>query len=152
MVLGGGAGLLAVGLIDGRGLSGLFGRIGGRSLRRTRPAGTTREAVTVAPVEPRDARFQPLLPAAPELAYEPVDAPLEPLPARTPGRRDGKKVPAAYTAVEGSYRDVARVPVWRKLISLLTLLGILAVIGVVLAALAGATIGTIAELVDGAVG
>lgn len=62
------------------------------------------------------------------------------------------RVPAAYTAVEGAYRDVARAPVWRKVLSLVSLLGILLVVSVTIAALAGATFGAVAELVDGAIG
>lgn len=85
------------------------------------------------------------------VAYVPVEAPLQPLPTRSP-RRDGKRVPAAYTAVEGSYRDVARPPLWRRALSLVWLLCILLVVAVTIAALAGATIGLIAELVDGAIG
>lgn len=137
MVLGGGAGLAAVWLIDARGLSDLFGRFEWRSLRRTRQRDTTRHAA----------------PRVAETTYEPVAVAAEGLPARSAtGGRDGKRVPAAYTAVEGTYRDVARVPLRRKLISLVALVAILSFVGVAIAALAGATLGAIAGLVDGAVG
>ena len=155
MVLGGGAGLMAVWLIDARGLSELFGRLELRSLRRTPQRDTTRPDRPEVPDTGRDARFEPLAPASTTAveAYEPVEVPLAPLPAQSPtGRRDGKRVPAAYTAVEGTYRDVARVPLWRKLTSLASLLGILLLVALTVAALAGATIGLVAELVDGAVG
>lgn len=95
----------------------------------------------------------PTAEAAAVLTYEPVQTSAEPPPPTSPsGRRDGKEIPAAYTAIEGSYRDVTRVPLWRKLISLATLLAILLVVGVTIAALAGATFGAVAELIDGAVG
>jgi hypothetical protein len=157
VVLGGGAGLMAVWLIDARGLSELFGRLELRSLRRTPQRDTTRQDRPEVSETGRDARFEPLAPAAATaattVAYEPVEVPLAPLPAQSPaGRRDGKRVPAAYTAVEGTYRDVARVPLWRKLTSLASLLGILLLVALTVAALAGATFGLIAELVDGAVG
>lgn len=95
----------------------------------------------------------PTAEAAAVLTYEPVQTTAEPPPpTSSSGRRDGERIPAAYTAIEGSYRDVTRVPAWRKLVSLATLLGILLVVGVTIAALAAATFGAIAELVDGAVG
>ncbi|HSP04578.1 MAG TPA: hypothetical protein VLR27_13795 [Acidimicrobiales bacterium] len=149
VVLGGGAGLMAVWLIDARGLSRLLGRFAPGSLRPTRPADTTRTET------PEPAAPEPALTSAATVAtaYEPVESSFEPLPAPEPAtRRDQKKVPAAYTAVEGTYREVARVPLWRKLVSLVVLLVILAVVGATIAALAGATFGLVAELVDGAVG
>jgi len=140
---------MAVWLIDARGLSRLLGRFAPGSLRPTRLADTTRSGA------PGPAAPEPVLTPAATVAttYEPVESSLEPLPAPDPAARRGqKKVPAAYTAVEGTYREVARVPLWRKLVSLVVLLVILAVIGAAIAALAGATFGLVAELVDGAVG
>lgn len=130
---------MAVWLIDARGLSELLAGLGGGSLRRVRRRGTARQAAA-----PTDA-------APPEHRFEPVEVPVAPLPV-TPARRDGKRVPAAYTAVEGTYREVARAPMWRKAVSLVSLLGILVVVGVAIAALAGATFGALAEMVDSAVG
>ena len=156
---------MAVWLADGRDLSELLGPLRGRSLRRPRRSNTARVTASETDDTVRRRRFEPLLPPTSEpaehrheptvavptavAAYEPVEVPLAPLP---PGRRDGKKVPAAYTAVEGTYREVARVPLWRKALSLVSLLGILVVVGVAIAALAGATFGAIAEMVDSAVG
>ncbi|MFP5576605.1 MAG: hypothetical protein ACLGIZ_00050 [Acidimicrobiia bacterium] len=163
VVLGGGAGLAAVWLVDARGLPGLVGWFEGRSLRRSsRPDTTPRRAEAPLPAasaqaEPME-RFpveepSPTAEAAAVLTYEPVQTTAEPPPpTSSSGRRDGEQIPAAYTAIEGSYRDVTRVPAWRKLVSLATLLGILLVVGVTIAALAAATFGAIAELVDGAVG
>lgn len=156
---------MAVWLIDGRELSGLLGPLEGRSLRRTRRSDTTREPADVAEEPARHSRFEPLVPPGGEppwseaspvdatatMTYEPIEAPLEPLPT-PPARRDGKRVPAAYTAVEGTYRDVARASLWRKMVSLVSLLGILVAIGVAVAALAGATFGALAQLLDRAVG
>lgn len=140
---------MAVWLIDARGLSRLLGRFAPGSLRPARPADTTRtEAPGPAGTGPA------LTPAATVVTtHELVESSFEPLPApEAVPRRDQKKVPAAYTAVEGTYREVAQVPLWRKLVSLVVLLVILAVIGATIAALAGATFGLVAELVDGAVG
>lgn len=140
---------MAVWLIDARGLSRLLGRFAPGSLRPTRPSDTTGEA----PPEP--AATEPALtPAATAVIIdEPVESSFEPLPAPEPTTRRGQKeIPAAYTAVEGTYREVARVPLWRKLVSLLVLLVILVMIGATIAAIAGATFGLVAELVDGAVG
>ncbi len=149
MVLGGGAGLLAVWLIDARGLSRLLGRFAPGSLRPARRAGTTARPSPGIP----EAEAAPAAPGPEQAAFEPVGTPLAPLPTPAPtGRRGQKKVPSAYTAVEGTYREVARVPLWRKLVSLVFLLVTLAVIGVGIAAIAGAAFGLVAELVDGAVG
>lgn len=149
---------MAVWLIDARGLAGLVDRSGWRSLRRTPRGGTTAAAAAEPSARPAPEPLAATTPADPEpvtttarVAYETVEAPLEPLPTQSP-RRDAKRVPAAYTAVEGAYRDVARVPLWRKLLSLASLLGILIVVAATVAALAGATIGLVAELVDGAIG
>ncbi|MCO8125601.1 hypothetical protein NHL50_00065 [Acidimicrobiia bacterium EGI L10123] len=149
VVLGGGAGLLAVWLVDARGLSRLLGRFAPGSLRPTRRGGTTATPPSgTSATEPA-----PAAPGPEQAAFEPVGTPLAPLPASAPaGRRGQKKIPSAYTAVEGTYREVARVPLWRKLVSLVFLLLTLAVIGVGIAAVAGAAFGLVAELVDGAVG
>lgn len=149
VVLGGGAGLTAVWLVDARGLSRLLGRFAPGSLRPTRRPGTTGPEAADAPVT------VPVLsaPGTGSVTFEPVETSFEALPAPVPaGRRGSTKVPSAYTAVEGSYRDVARVPLWRKLVSLALLLGTLAVISVAIAAIAGAVFGAVAELVDNAVG
>lgn len=156
---------MAVWLADGRDLSELLGPLRGRSLRRPRRTNTARVTAPEADETVHQRRFEPVPPPTNEPAeheptvavpttvatYEPVEVPLAPLPA-TSGRRDGKRVPTAYTAVEGTYREVARVPLWRKAVSLVSLLGILVVVGVAIAALAGATFGAIAEMVDSAVG
>ena len=151
MVLGGGAGLLAVWSVHPESRPRLTGRPGPRSLRATPGDDTTRAA----PDESADASLparsgvpipahaggsvrqnesagEPAgpatllevveAPAAPERVTRPVDATPPAGPAR---RRRRGGVPAAFTAVEGSYRDVAVVPVWRKGLSLALLLLIL---------------------------
>lgn len=140
---------MAVWLIDARGLSRLLGRFAPGSLRPTPRASTTRPAAP----DTTEATPAPVPSAPAPVAYERVvaapGAPAGPVPV---GRRDRSKVPAAYTAVEGSYREVARVPLWRKLVSLILLLVVLALVAAAIAAITGATIGLVAELVDGAVG
>lgn len=172
VVLGGGAGLMAVWLIDARGLSSLVDRSGWRSLRRPRASDTARDRAPETPthtaspgaelapgslwqVPERTQELPPPTGAAPgptpAVAYVPLEVPFEPLP-RESVRRDGKRVPAAYTAIEGSYRDVARTPLWRKVTSLVSLVGVLVLVAAVATALTGAAIGLLAELVDGAIG
>lgn len=140
---------MTVWLIDARGLSRLLGRFAPGSLRPTRHGGTTRPSSGHARLRepaPSTAGGGPVL-------LEPVGTTFEPLPAPTAGgRRGSARVPAAHTAVEGTYREVAAAPLWRKVLSLLLLLVILAVVGVAIAAIAGATFGIVAELVDSAVG
>lgn len=88
-------------------------------------------------------------PTAPERVGVAVDAIPPPGP---PLRRRRGGVPAAFTAVEGSYRDVAVVPVWRKALSLAMLLAVLFGTGIGLAAVTAAGLGLAAELVDSAIG
>lgn len=150
VVLGGGVGLFAVWLIDARGLARLLGRFAPGSLRPTRRGDTTAPAKP--DPEPAVASSTAGGPVAVE-TLEPVDTGYEPLPSPVAAGRGGSaRVPAAYTAVEGTYREVARVPVWRRLVSLVALLVILVVIGASIAALAGAVFAAVAELVDSAVG
>lgn len=144
---------MTVWLIDAPGLSRLLGRFAPGSLRPARrrataPRTTPQPTAKAAVPEPALAA-----PAAEPIVYEPVETRFEPLTAPpTTGRRRKDRVPSAYTAVEGTYREVARTPLWRKLVSLVLLVVVLAVVGVAIAAIAGATFGIVAELVDGAVG
>lgn len=187
VVLGGGAGLLAVSLVDSRGLSRLVGRLERPSLRLPRRRHTTTatpgappapgpvELVEPAWVDPPAAEDDdaPVVVQAEVIEtgavgevlavrapvseatarFTPLDA------ARATGRRaersrrpDPRPVPAAFTAVEGTYREVARASSGRRLVSLVSLLAIIVVLGVAIAALAGAAIGAAAELVDRTIG
>jgi len=169
VVLAGGAGLLVVWSVsDGTGpvrrpdLRSL--RIGRR--RDTSPRGAphaerapARDGRGRQPVPPALLAEPPLATAVPAVpaGVEVVDAPVPGPAAVTTGggparRRHRGDVPAAFTAVEGTYRDVAVTPLWRRGVSLLLLLGVLAGTGVAVAAVAGATLGIAAELVDGAIG
>ncbi len=174
MVLGGGAGLLAVSLVDSRGLSRLVGRFERPSLRAHRPRHTTTTADTgAAAATPSAAHLddQPVIVEAEILetgpvgevvaVRAPVAAPVNGTGGQRPTgvlgvatgpprarRADARSVPAAYTAVEGTYREVARPTAVRRLASLLALLVLVVVLGVAIAALAGAAIGAAAELLD----
>lgn len=75
-----------------------------------------------------------------------------PIPSGPARRRHRGGVPAAFTAVEGSWRDVAATPAWRKALSLVLLLVVLFLAGVALAAIAAAALGVVAELIDRAIG
>lgn len=174
VVLGGGAGLLVVWSVHPGSRPRLAGRPGPRSLRATPTEDTTRDTSAEpangapvpsqerpAPLDERPAGAEPVpaspatllevveAPAAPERVTAPVDATPPAGPARR-GRRG--RIPAAFTAVEGSYRDVAVVPLWRKGLSLVLLLLLLLLVSLALAAVTGAVLGVAAELVDGAIG
>lgn len=169
VVLGGGAGLLAVWSVHPGSRPRLTGRPGLRSLRASRPEVTTRSAASP------ETRSGPIPPDAMEPAgsdeavgsgttavLEVVEAPAEPdrvtaavdaTPPAGPSRRRRRGgVPRAFTAIEGTYRDVAVVPVWRKALSLVLLLAVLFGMGVGLAAMTAAGLGVAAELVDRAIG
>jgi len=74
-------------------------------------------------------------------------------PARTAQRApDPRRVPLAYTAIEGRYDVVAVSPLWRRLLSLVALTAIALAIGAALAAVAAAVFGALAELLNSAVG
>jgi len=180
VVLAGGAGLLAVWSVHQDSRPRPTVRPGPRSLRAAPAHDTTRPTPDepVEPLEPLEPRSGVPIPAhaggsvpqnepggpsagsaallevveapaAPERVSRPVDATPPAGPAR---RRHRGGVPAAFTAVEGSYRDVAVVPVWRKGLSLVLLLLLLLLVGLALAAVTGAVLGVAAELVDGAIG
>lgn len=188
MVLGGGAGLLAVSLVDSRGLSRLLGRFERPSLRAHRPRHTTTEAgSSLAPVpfptgtEADVLDDQPVVVeaeivetgpvgevvavAAPAIAppngtvgtvgtvAQPPTAVLEAVTVPSRARRiEARTVPADYTAIEGTYWEVARPTPVRRLASLLVLAALVVLLGVALAALAGVAIGAAAALVDRAIG
>lgn len=170
VVLGGGAGLLAVWSVHPDSRPRPTGRPGLRSLRASRPEVTTRDAASTetrsGPPVPADARQRAVpdeavgagttavlevveAPAEPDRVTAAVDATLRAGPARRRRRGD---VPRAFTAIEGTYRDVAVVTVWRKALSLALLLAVLFGMGVGLAAMTAAGLGVAAELVDRAIG
>jgi len=166
VVLAGGAGLLAVGLVDPGSLRKATGRTGRRSLRAPRQQGTPRAEhrrsapPTPAPVpEPlpgpdplpvgREVEVVAVGATGPALRRSSVPVAADEVPTR---RRRRGGIPRQFTAVEGSYRDVAVTPLWRKLTSLVLLLAVLFGAGVGLAAVAAASLGAVAQLVDRAIG
>jgi hypothetical protein len=60
-------------------------------------------------------------------------------------------VPVAFTAIEGTYHEVAAAPLWRKVVSLALLLLVLLLAGALMAAVAAAVLAAVAGLIDGAV-
>jgi hypothetical protein len=150
VVLGGGAGVLAIWLIDPSSLSRIVRRPDQSSLRSRRRRNTAVVTGPRAAVQVVDAAAAPAPRSAPAPGPEAI-----PLPAPQPGpvrQRTRGDVPAAFTAVEGTYHDVAVAPLWRKGLSLALLLAVLAGTGVALAAVTGAAIAVGAEVVDGAIG
>jgi hypothetical protein len=84
---------------------------------------------------------------------EPVFAPWRPAAAEGPvRRRSAGAVPAAFVAVEGSYADVARAPVWRRLFAVIAILAIAVIGGVAVAAILAAVIGAAAEVLGNTIG
>lgn len=170
VVFGGGGGLLAIWLIDPDSLTPLTERLRLASLRGDRGQGTTGEgpaapsgeAVPVAEPAPEP---EPEPEPGPEPRREPVMAAAAPAAAgappgdlvRTPtagpprGRRS-PKVPAAFTAIEGTYREVVRVPLWRKVLSLVLILLVLVAAGIAFAALLAGGLAVAAGLLDRAIG
>jgi hypothetical protein len=162
VVFGGAGGLLAVWLIDPDSLTPLTERLRLASLRGDRGQGTTGErpaepADEAVPEAPTAADPEPEPEPAPEMAVAvaPAGAPptdLVQAPAGPPKGRRSAKVPAAFTAIEGTYRDVARVPLWRKVLSLVLILVLLVGAGIAFAALLAGGLAVAAGLLDRAIG
>ena len=100
----------------------------------------------VASGPPPERRFAPLVP--------PTPGPSGPSgPAAGPERRrSAGSVPAGFVAVEGTYAEVARVPIWRRLLAVIGILAIAVVGGVVIAAVLAAVVGAAAELLGNTIG
>lgn len=147
VVLGGGLGLLAVSLAE--------------SPKPATDRGNERRAPDPASDEPVDELVDEAL-VEPEPSFEaelveayagPKVEPGPPLAATATRRRpDLRDVPPAYTAVEGQFDAVAVPPIWRRLLSICALVAIAVVLGVGVAAAAAAVMGTLAELLNAAVG
>lgn len=59
---------------------------------------------------------------------------------------------AAVTAVEGAYRDVADVPWWRRVVSVVLLVVIVGLLSLAVTAVLAAAVALIAEILDRAIG
>ncbi len=70
------------------------------------------------------------------------------------GRTDRRRgaVPAAYTAIEGTYAQVARAPWWRRVLSLAAIVLIAVAAGAGIAGIAAAIIGAASEVVTNTIG
>lgn len=135
VLLGGGAGLAVVGLAHPRTSAWMRSHLAPGSLRGTRGQSTMPGAEAPDPA-----------PEGPEVRVEAS------APAGPPRRRQRGDVPRAFTAIEGSWHEVAVAPRWRKALSLVLLLAVLFALGIAIAVLTAAVVGLAAELVDGAVG
>lgn len=128
VVLGGGAGLLAVSLSDHRApWAALLGRRGAASLRPS-PAQDTSPAID-------DTELWIRPPDEPPRRYQRVGA-----------------TPKDRTAIEGPYDEVALAPWWRRLVSLVLIVVVLTVLGAGIALVLGAVFAAIGALLDGAIG
>lgn len=133
VVLGGGVGLLAVSLAE--------------SSKPATDAGSDRRGPG-----PDDDADEPENQPVPEPVDEPrapTRPPVERRPRRTP---DPRNVPRAYTAIEGRFADVARAPLWRRILSIIGIVLIAVALGVGLAAVFGAIIGALAEILGNTIG
>lgn len=154
VVLGGGVGLVAVSLAESSKPAtdaGPVGREPGSGRDSTEPPEPPESDEPDEPAAP-----PPEPPSAPVVRRaEPVaqaPAPVAVLDHGPPRRRSRGDVPKAYTAVEGRYRDVARAPLWRRLVSLVLIVAIAALCGVVIAAVLGGAIGAASEIIGNTIG
>ncbi len=145
VVLGGGIGLLAVSLAES-----------------TKPATggdePTRgpDATALDPDAPPDdaTALDPDPTPDDDVAAEPVviPAPAATAPPKRSPRPDPSAVPRAFTAIEGSYAEVAGAPVWRRAMSLVGIAVIALAAGVGIAGLAAAVVGAAAEVLNNTIG
>lgn len=139
VILGGGVGILAVSMAEGK--PAMRGG-GSRRARVPEPVGSV-----------------PVADPPSQVVSEPSTAPLR-QPTRTvrrqsPGlpRRTGRgDVPATQTAVEGPLGDLVRPSIARRVASLVGIVCIAVVVGVGIAALLGAVVGGAAEIVGNTIG
>lgn len=144
VVLGGGAGLLAVSLSDHRAPWAPRERPDPPSLRPYPPQDTSPQAS-------EDPATDPSAGEPRELTATVVRQPEPPAEWTRQGYRRASASPAR-TAVEGPYHEVAEAPWWRRLLSLALIVVIVAVVGAGIAVIMGAAIAALAELLDGAIG
>ncbi|MDE0804063.1 MAG: hypothetical protein OSA99_12145 [Acidimicrobiales bacterium] len=151
VILGGGVGILAVSMAEGK------PAMRGDGSRRAHTAETSESEPTT----------QQVAASMPTPASTPAPAPT-PTPGRDPRtpvartiRRttDGLPrqvargaVPSAQTAVEGAFHDLVRPSIPRRVLSLVGIVVIAVVIGVGIAALFGAVVGGAAEIVGNTIG
>ena len=155
VILGGGVGILAVSMAEGK------PAMRGDGSRRAHTAETSESEPTT----------QQVAASMPTPASTPAPAPT-PTPTPTPGRdprtpvartirrtTDGLPrqvargaVPSAQTAVEGAFHDLVRPSIPRRVLSLVGIVVIAVVIGVGIAALFGAVVGGAAEIVGNTIG
>jgi hypothetical protein len=155
VVFGGGGGLLAIWLIDPDSLTPLTERLRLVSLRGDRGQGTTPTDPVPEPVPEPEPEPEPAMAVAATAAGTPTrpeTADLVQAPEGPPRARRSTKVPAAFTAIEGTYRDVARVPLWRKVSSLALILVLLVGAGIAFAAILAGALAVAAGLLDRAIG
>lgn len=153
VVLGGGVGLLAVTLAE----SPKPATDGGASRRAPKAGDDHSEEESGARRAPAPAPVPVPSPAPPprrESRPEPTPAPSPVAVAEAgPPRRSSRgDVPKAFTAVEGRLQDVARAPLWRRLVSLVLIVVIAVGVGAAIAAIAAAIIGAAAEILGNTIG
>lgn len=135
VLFGSGVGLLVAALVHPRSSTWMRSRLAPGSLRGARGQSTTPGSAGGAPSPDRPGlRVETAAPAG---------------PAR---RRQRGDVPKAFTAIEGTWHDVAVAPWWRKALSGVLLVAVLMAVGIGIALLTAAVVGLGAALVDSAVG
>lgn len=162
MVLGGGVGLLVVSLAESSEPATDAGRSergdppdqpAAAALPEPDPEPVAESAPTPEP-EPIEAPA-PLLVGAPpttaDVAWSGPDQEPPPRPRRQREVVEGP-VPAARTAIEGRYDEVALAPLWRRVMAVLGIVAITVTIGVLIAAILGAVIAAAAEVLGNTIG
>lgn len=157
VVLGGGAGLWVVSMAEAS-KPATAGSRPSRAPVRELLARFTAETKTPEGEPEPEPEHEPVADREPEPAGVEVRA-HEPAPLETESRRTrraharaGGRVPKAYTAVEGRFADVARVPLWRRVLSLIGIVVIAGLVGVGIAAVLGAAFAAVAEIFSNTIG
>lgn len=153
VVLGGGAALLAVVLTDQRASWAPHDRHGTPSLRGDGGGHTAPRGTAVDERAPRrTARRSATVPPTPVDEAATSSVPPSGTAARPRLRGPVVVATGAVTAVEGAYRDVAEVPFWRRVVSLVLLVVIVGLLSVGVTVALAATVALVAELLDRAIG
>ena len=102
------------------------------------------------PEPPAIESLRPVEVPAPAIVVPPPSP--RPSPRRAPARPDPRTVPRAFTAVEGSFAEVARAPIWRRGMSLVGIGVIVVAAGIGIAGLLAAVVGAAAEVLNNTIG
>ena len=154
MVLGGGVGLVVVSLAESEKPATDAGPDGRAGAHPDGPEPETEpELETEVEPEPEpEQRPAPEPEPEPERRFAPLAFPTSGSTAGPERRRSAGSVPAGFVAIEGTYAEVARVPIWRRLLAVVGIVAIAVFGGVAIAAVLAAVFGAAAELLGNTIG